>query len=112
VSAAFGTLLEQGLRDAALSQNRLAKLAAVDPAYVNRLVRHRQAPPSRAVALRFADALELDPDETDRFLRAAGHAPVEDWQTRAKVAEAKLAAIALALGSTEHPVALPSRKFG
>jgi transcriptional regulator with XRE-family HTH domain len=75
VSAAFGALLEQGLRDAALSQNRLAKLAAVDPAYVNRLVRHRQAPPSRAVALRFADALELNQIETDELLISAGHCP-------------------------------------
>jgi transcriptional regulator with XRE-family HTH domain len=75
VSAAFGTLLEQGLRAAALSQARLARLAAVDPAYVNRLVRHRQAPPSRAVALRFADALKLDQVQRDELLMAAGHCP-------------------------------------
>jgi transcriptional regulator with XRE-family HTH domain len=75
VSRSFGTLLERGLRDAALSQNRLARLAAVDPAYVNRLVRHRQAPPSRAVALRFADALKLDQVQTDELLIAAGHCP-------------------------------------
>jgi transcriptional regulator with XRE-family HTH domain len=75
VSAAFGTLLEQGLRGAGLSQNRLARLAAVDPAYVNRLVHHRQAPPSRAVALRFAGALDLDQIATDELLISAGHCP-------------------------------------
>jgi transcriptional regulator with XRE-family HTH domain len=92
VSESFGALLRRhrlsaqpdgprARQQSCLSQNQLARLAGVDPAYVNRL-ENRQTGctggpqlPSRAVILRFADALELDPDERDRFLRAAGHAP-------------------------------------
>jgi transcriptional regulator with XRE-family HTH domain len=84
---AFGALLRQLRILAGLSQNRLARAAGVDPAYVNRLERapaDSGAMPRRGVVLSLHDTLmqesllqggrvgELD---RDRLLAAAGHVP-------------------------------------
>jgi transcriptional regulator with XRE-family HTH domain len=92
VSASFGALLRRhrlsaqpdgprARQQACLSQNQFARLAGVDPAYVNRIENRqpgsRGCPqmPSRAVVLRFADALKLDQVQTDELLISAGHCP-------------------------------------
>jgi transcriptional regulator with XRE-family HTH domain len=72
-----------------LSQSALARMAGIDPAYIHRLERGNGSP-SRSVTLALSQVLNLDADETDRFLYAAGLAPQADWQTRAEAAEAKL----------------------
>jgi transcriptional regulator with XRE-family HTH domain len=74
------------------SRNDLARSAGIDPAYVTRLERGNGSP-SRSVTLALSQVLDLDVDETDRFLFAAGLAPQADWQTRAEAAEAKLGMI-------------------
>lgn len=76
----FGSLLRSARLARDLSQNTLATLIAVDPAWVNRMERHGRVP-SRIVVLALADALEMAPDDRDRFLFAAGHAPVRDFQS-------------------------------
>lgn len=83
---------------AGLSQNRLARLAGIDPAYVNRLeARPDVVRPSRTVVLAVAEALELDALATDRLLYVAGHAPVIDWQAVALDQARRLDAVADAL---------------
>lgn len=63
---------------AGLSQNALARLAGVDPAYINRLERptppHRTMP-SRRVVLAIAASVEAGRANTDRLLIAAGLCP-------------------------------------
>lgn len=80
--AAFGLLLRGLRRRAGLSQNRLARLTGIDPAYVNRLERAmspRTGTPSRAVVLGLWEVLaEVDvaePDDRERLLVLAGHCP-------------------------------------
>jgi DNA-binding XRE family transcriptional regulator len=69
---------------AGLSQNRLAHLAGVDPAYINRIEHadragRRRSLPSREVILQiweaFAGHLVAGPDEREVLLVAAGHCP-------------------------------------
>ncbi len=70
--------LLRGYRVAAgLSQNRLAKSAGVDPAYVFRLERGdpKWQHPSRAVVVRLAHVMNLDDYGTNRLLVSAGHWP-------------------------------------
>lgn len=71
----FSDLLREFRERAGLSQSRLARLARIDHSYVSRLEGGRRAP-ERAVVLRLAEALGLDPTERDRLLVAAGAAPV------------------------------------
>lgn len=77
----FGALL-RGYRTAlGLSQNAVARAARMDPAYINRLEHGRQAgQPTRKALYRIAQALRLNPAETDRLLHAGGTATVTDWQ--------------------------------
>ena len=78
VADSFGALLRNLRVRMGFSQNHLARLAAIDPGYVNRLER---APPdsanfpSRKVVLALADALEVTTDTRERLLVAAGHCP-------------------------------------
>ena len=63
---------------AGLSQNRLARLAGIDPAYVNRMEGTRSGDPlvpRLAVLERLCIALELTPAERDRLFFAAGRCP-------------------------------------
>lgn len=112
--AELGVMLEESRLRAGFSQNRLARMAGVDPAYVNRLIRGisatgmtRPSLPTRGVVLALANALNLSDALTDRFLFAAGLAPQQDWMTRAIRAETALAAIRQALddaaGEAEAP---------
>lgn len=73
--AAFGELLRRFRFRTGLSQNQLARLAGVDPAYVNRLERGGASIPSRRVVLSFCDVLETSADDRERLLVAAGHCP-------------------------------------
>jgi transcriptional regulator with XRE-family HTH domain len=67
--------------EAGLSQNQLARLAGIDPAYINRIERKQhRGKPSRTVVLGLIDALDLDIDEGDRLLFAFGYAGQIDWQ--------------------------------
>jgi transcriptional regulator with XRE-family HTH domain len=75
----FGALLKHLRVRAGWSQNKLAREAGCDPAYVNKLERsaeHSQIQPSRAFVLAFADVLELTPRWRDELLVAAGYCPV------------------------------------
>ncbi len=72
---AFGALLQAFRRRAGLSQGALAKLAGIDPSYVNRLERGEREPPKREVVEALIAALQLPPDDADRLLVAAGHLP-------------------------------------
>lgn len=73
----FGALLRRLRVGAGLSQSRLARLAAIDPAYVNRLERSAAPdhPPRRAIILRLWSALEAPLEDRERLLVAAGHCP-------------------------------------
>lgn len=89
----FASLLRRHRLAAALSQNKLARLAGIDPAYVNRIERQQQQPPQRPVILRLADACELSSSATDRLLFAAGYAPEVDWQRACEHLQERLLAL-------------------
>ncbi len=105
----FGQVLRRLRTEAGLSQNALARAAGIDPAYVNRFEKGAQLHPARMVVLALARALGLGEGRTDRLLFAAGLAPQQDWQSRALVAEGKLAAIQALLLQPEEPIALVRR---
>lgn len=100
MSEPFGVALRRHRIASGLSQNRLAVLAGVDPAYVNRLERAGErmrggklileSVPRRTVVTGLAHVLGLGSDETDRLLYISGLAPAQDWQARAEKAEAKV----------------------
>jgi transcriptional regulator with XRE-family HTH domain len=74
----FGALLRSLRVRMGLSQNQLARMAGVDPAYVNRLERasaESSSLPSRKVVLALADSLEAGPVDLERLLVAAGLCP-------------------------------------
>jgi transcriptional regulator with XRE-family HTH domain len=98
----FGWTLRMLRVEAGLSQNGLARRAAIDPAYVNRLERG-SGRPSRPVALALAAALSFGHRETDRFLFLAGWAPEIDWQSRAEDMEWRLRQIAGAVRALPEP---------
>jgi transcriptional regulator with XRE-family HTH domain len=63
---------------AGLSQNRLARLSGIDPAYVNRMEAANDANPlvpRSAVLERVSLALELSSSQRDRLYVAAGRCP-------------------------------------
>lgn len=78
MTESFGAILRRSRLRVALSQNKLARCAGIDPAYVNRMER---APtdsisfPSRKVVLALAEAVDAGPDDRERLLVAAGHCP-------------------------------------
>lgn len=122
----FGAMLRRHRVEAGLSQNQLARLAGVDPAYVNRLERAGERTrsgnlmvrvnPQRHVVLGFAEALDLSHGQADRLLFVAGLAPQVDWQTRAVRAEVALASIRDALedatATTDEEPTLIGRRTG
>jgi transcriptional regulator with XRE-family HTH domain len=76
--SAFSELLRYLRLRAGLSQNRLARLSGIDPAYVNRMeAASASSPvlPRAAVLERVALALELSPSLRDRLYFAAGRCP-------------------------------------
>jgi transcriptional regulator with XRE-family HTH domain len=114
----FAAMLRRHRIEAGLSQNQLARLAKIDPAYVNRMERalaNYTTVPSRRVVLGLADALEMGPGPTDRFLFAAGLAPETDWQSRAIAAETIVAMVRDAVrpiddqAEQEEPTPIPAR---
>ena len=88
---------------APLSQHELASRAGVDAAHVNRLERGTTTP-SRAVAERLAEALELDDVGTSHLLIAAGYWPWHelDADTAMLVAQTAIAVIAGDYRQLEH----------
>lgn len=76
--AQFPALLRWFRQRAGLSQNRLARLAGIDPAYVNRI---EAAPaddpvvPRLPILAALGEALELTPPERDRLYFAAERLP-------------------------------------
>ncbi len=70
----FGGLLRALRERASLSQSALARRAKRDPSFVNRL-ESGQRTADRDVTATLWVALELQPNETDRLLAAAGHIP-------------------------------------
>jgi len=76
--AQFPSLLRWFRQRVGLSQNRLARLAGIDPAYVNRI---EAAPAGEPVVPRLpilaalSEALELTPPERDRLYFAAERLP-------------------------------------
>ena len=77
----FGELLLIARKRAGLSQVALAKRVEIDDSYISRMERGVFTPPSREVAVRLADGLDLsDKKERFAFLLAAGVANEEDVQ--------------------------------
>lgn len=77
-TSSFGRLLARFRLRLGFSQNELARRAAIDPAYVNRMENARAfAPviPSRRVVEAIAAALELSPADTDALMVSAGYCP-------------------------------------
>jgi transcriptional regulator with XRE-family HTH domain len=75
---AFPALLRQLRLQARLSQNRLAHLSGIDPAYVNRMEAATESSPvvpRPSVLARLAVALGLSPAQRDRLYFAAGRCP-------------------------------------
>jgi len=75
-SNSFGALLRTYRLGAGLSQNGLARLAGVNPAYVNRLESGERRPSQRHYVVRLAGAMGLDAEATNRLLEAGGHLPI------------------------------------
>jgi transcriptional regulator with XRE-family HTH domain len=71
--AGFIGRLQAARQRAGLSQNQLARLAGIDPSYLNRIERGEREPPRREVVEALADALGLSPDAADDLLVSAGH---------------------------------------
>jgi transcriptional regulator with XRE-family HTH domain len=74
----FGALLRSLRVRMGFSQNQLARMAGVDPAYVNRLERapaESTSLPSRKVVMALAEAVEAGPVDVERLLVAAGLCP-------------------------------------
>ena len=76
--AQFPALLRWFRQRAGLSQNRLARLAGIDPAYVNRIEAAPAADPvvpRLPILAALGEALELTPPERDRLYFAAERLP-------------------------------------
>lgn len=71
----FGNLLRETRQQKGWSQRELAQRAGLDASYVNRLESGGRQP-ARDAALSLAEALGVDGTELDRWLAAAGHAPM------------------------------------
>ena len=80
--------------DGHLSINGLAKLAAVNPAYVHHIEAGKREHPSVDVVLRFAQALNCSDLETAELLASAGHWP---WPDADEDTTTLLVALALAV---------------
>lgn len=111
VAETFGAMLRRHRLALGISQNRLARMAGCDPAYVCRLEAGvgdwrggRPHAPQRGIVLALANVLHLDDGETDRLLYVAGLAPLVDWQARAVAAEAAVEAIRRALDTVDAPL--------
>jgi transcriptional regulator with XRE-family HTH domain len=74
VSEGFGVMLRALRERAELSQSALARLAGLDPSFINRLESGRRGV-ERPVADALALALHLSVRETDRLLAAGGFLP-------------------------------------
>jgi transcriptional regulator with XRE-family HTH domain/biotin operon repressor len=88
----FAAFVQRARIAAGLSQNALARLSRVDPAYVNRMEKGNRHP-ARPVVLAMASALDLDEAATDRFLYVAGLAPERDYQALYEDAQRRLGEI-------------------
>lgn len=93
MTATLASLLKKHRVKVGWSQNKLARMSGVDPAYVNRIENGGQTTPSRMVVEGFAIALDLDAYEMDRLLYAAGLSPQTDWMTLALDYWARLSSI-------------------
>lgn len=74
----FPELLRWLRQRAGLSQNRLARLSGIDPAYVHRMetaAGHEPLVPRAPILERLCDVLDLSRDERDRLYFAARRCP-------------------------------------
>jgi transcriptional regulator with XRE-family HTH domain len=98
----FGQLLRRLRIERGFSQNALARMSGVDPAYVNRMERDDGSmSPRKPIMLALAEALDLSYAERDRLLWAAGLAPEVDWQRRCEDVEAALESVKAAVAVLE-----------
>jgi transcriptional regulator with XRE-family HTH domain len=58
-----------------MRQKFVAEKAGLDPSRLNRIERGIDRPPKLEIVLQLADVLDLSPDETDEYIRAAGYDP-------------------------------------
>lgn len=111
VPSSLAIAIKQARIAAGLSQNALARLSGIDPAYVNRFERGIQdARPSRTVVLAMADAMDFDTAATDRLLYLSDHAPITDYQSLYEDAVRRLTDIDRALTGFEVSSAGQERK--
>ena len=73
--SAFPTMLRSLRERAGMSQNGLAERAGRDPGTINRLESGKRAPVNRELVEDLARALDLEPEDRDALLAAAGHLP-------------------------------------
>lgn len=72
----FGLLFQKYRKRAGISQKELAQILGLDPSYLCKIERKQRLPPSRAVAIEIAEALELNQEETDQLLISANYQPL------------------------------------
>lgn len=68
----FGDFLKNTRLDRGLSQDELANLSNMTRAYISKVERSKENPPSEELLLRLAEALQIDPD---LFIVKAGKIP-------------------------------------
>jgi len=76
----FRQILRAYRQRATLSQNALARRAALDPAYICRLESGRQSAPSRHTVHALTAALALSPHDRALVFQAAGYLPPTNGQ--------------------------------
>lgn len=99
----FGALLQRFRLRAGLSQNALAKRAALDASAINRLERGERGQTRRAAVEALATALGLAPAERDQLLAAGGHLPAS--LLRLGLADPTLLLVADVLADERIPLA-------
>jgi transcriptional regulator with XRE-family HTH domain len=71
----FGSLVQQYRERAGISQKELAQILGIDPTYLSKIEHEQRTPPERSIVLEIAKAIDLQQNQTDQLLIAAGHQP-------------------------------------
>jgi transcriptional regulator with XRE-family HTH domain len=96
----LGPLLRRLRIGRGLSQNRLARQAGIDPAYISRIERGGCRPPGRAIVFAIAEGLGAPVPDRERLLVAAGYCP----EALLRLEPARLDALLTLLGDGTRPV--------
>jgi transcriptional regulator with XRE-family HTH domain len=72
----FSSQLRKYRKKAGVSQKELAHIVGLDPSYLSKIEHDRRTPPDRSVVIEIANTLELQEDQIDQLLTAAGYQPL------------------------------------